>query len=616
MLQKINKLFDSEQSHKNILDYVEYKYMHLRNYNLQINLLFSAFILLSFYSCRTKKKTENLKKKYQTAFEVNDNYSASYQEGIDYYNILANDFDEIQMNAFGMTDSGKPLHEVIISADKNFDPVSLKFQGKTILYINNAIHPGEPCGVDASMMFARDLMIDPIKHKLLDEIVVVIIPYYNISGALNRGSYSRANQDGPEKYGFRGNVRHLDLNRDFIKCDSKNAQSFNKLFNKWKPEVMIDNHTSNGADYQYVMTLIATQKDQLNQHVSAYMTDKMLPELYSGMATKRYEMTPYVYAHKTPDEGIAGFFDLPRYSSGYAAIHNTISFMPETHMLKSYKDRVLSTYDFSLTMLEHINRHRSELMLARKKADEDTRTKTIFDIRFALDYDQAETLTFKGYKAKYKPSAVTGKSRLYYDRNSPYEKEISFYNTYKSTLQIEKPKAYVFPQAYHKIAERLMWNGVKVERIDTEKTINVQSYYIENYKDQKAYEGHYLHYDIEISQKPVNLKVYEGDYIVYTDQTSNNYIMATLEPQHPDSFFAWNFTDGILMQKEHFSPYVFEDLAATILKKDVGLKAAFESKKRSDTEFAENAKAQLNWIYERSPYYEESYKRYPVARIK
>jgi hypothetical protein len=616
MLQKINKLFDSEQSHKNILDYVEYKYMHLRNYNLQINLLFSAFILLSFYSCRTKKKIENLKKKYQTAFEVNDNYSASYQEGIDYYNILANDFDEIQMNAFGMTDSGKPLHEVIISADKNFDPVSLKFQGKTILYINNAIHPGEPCGVDASMMFARDLMIDPIKHKLLDEIVVVIIPYYNISGALNRGSYSRANQDGPEKYGFRGNVRHLDLNRDFIKCDSKNAQSFNKLFNKWKPEVMIDNHTSNGADYQYVMTLIATQKDQLNQHVSAYMTDKMLPELYSGMATKRYEMTPYVYARKTPDEGIAGFFDLPRYSSGYAAIHNTISFMPETHMLKSYKDRVLSTYDFSLTMLEHINRHRSELMLARKKADEDTRTKTIFDIRFALDYDQAETLTFKGYKAKYKPSAVTGKSRLYYDRNSPYEKEISFYNTYKSTLQIEKPKAYVFPQAYHKIAERLMWNGVKVERIDTEKTMNVQSYFIENYKDQKAYEGHYLHYDIEISQKPVNLKVYEGDYIVYTDQTSNNYIMATLEPQHPDSFFAWNFTDGILMQKEHFSPYVFEDLAATILKKDVGLKAAFESKKRSDTEFAENAKAQLNWIYERSPYYEESYKRYPVARIK
>ena len=92
--------------------------------------------------------------------------------------------------------------------------------------------------------------------------------------------------------------------------------------------------------------------------------------------------------------------------------------------------------------------------------------------------------------------------------------------------------------------------------------------------------------------------------------------MAMLEPQHPDSYFAWNFMDGILMQKEHFSSYVFEDLAANMLKKDIGLKAAFESKKRSDTTFAEDASAQLNWIYQRSPYYEEGYKRYPIARVE
>ncbi len=590
--------------------------MHLENHKLQFTLLLGGFLLLCFSSCSSKKKIQKLKNQYQTAFEVNDNYSASYQEGITYYEKLAKDFDEIQMNPFGMTDSGKPLHEVIISSDKDFDPTSLKNKGKTILYINNAIHPGEPCGVDASMMLARDLMIDPAKHKLLEDVVVVIVPYYNISGAHNRGSYSRANQDGPEEYGFRGNVRHLDLNRDFVKCDSKNSQSFNQLFNRWKPEVMIDNHTSNGADYQYVMTLIATQKDQLNKHVSKYMTEKMLPDLYSGMAAKRYEMTPYVYSRSTPDEGISGFLDLPRYSSGFAAIHNTISFMPETHMLKPYKDRVLSTYDFSLTMLEHIQKHRSELMSARTNADYDTQTKSTFDIRYSVDYDQAETVMFKGYEAKYKPSAVTGQSRLYYDRNSPYEKEVPFYNTYKSILQIEKPKAYVFPQAYHEIAERLKWNGVKVERVEADKIINVQSYFIESYKDQKAYEGHYLHYDVEVSQKPVNLKVYAGDYIVYTNQVSNNYIISTLEPQHPDSFFAWNFMDGILMQKEHFSAYVFEDLAESILKKDVGLKAAFESKKKSDIQFSENARAQLNWIYEQSPYFEEGYKRYPVARIQ
>jgi hypothetical protein len=31
---------------------------------------------------------------------------------------------------------------------------------------------------------------------------------------LNRNSTSRTNQNGPEEYGFRGNARNFDLNRD------------------------------------------------------------------------------------------------------------------------------------------------------------------------------------------------------------------------------------------------------------------------------------------------------------------------------------------------------------------------------------------------------------------
>ena len=102
--------------------------------------------------------------------------------------------------------------------------------------------------------------------------MIVIIPVYNVGGALNRGSYSRANQNGPEAYGFRGNARNLDLNRDFIKCDSRNARSFNRLFNQWKPDVFVDTHTSNGADYQYVMTLISTQKDRLGGALGEFLT--------------------------------------------------------------------------------------------------------------------------------------------------------------------------------------------------------------------------------------------------------------------------------------------------------------------------------------------------------
>lgn len=586
-------------------------------FHIRINaLLYFTVLCICLSSCNSNKKLSKLENQLETLFEQNVNYSASYKESIEYYKRLATAFSEVTISEFGLTDSGYPLHEVVISLDGTIDPIEVRKKGKTVLLINNAIHPGEPCGVDASMILARDIVIDKNNRSMLKDVVVVIIPFYNISGALNRGSYSRANQNGPEEYGFRGNVRHLDLNRDFVKCDTRNAETFNKLINKWKPQVMIDNHTSNGADYQYVMTLIATQKDQLNMYMSQYMTDIMLPDLYRSMQAKDFEMIPYVYARSTPDEGIAGFLDLPRYSSGYASLHNTISFMPETHMLKPYKDRVYSTLAFSLSVLSNIQANREKLMNARRQADNDTKTKTRFDLRYKLDYEAAETITFKGYEAKYKKSEVTGHSRLYYDQESPYEKQIPFYNTYKSVLNVNKPKAYIFPQAYHQIAERLQWNGVKVDTIESNKVMTVECYYIKDYKDQKAYEGHYLHYDVEVDKQVIELNVYKGDYIVYTDQISNNYIVSTLEPQHPDSFFAWNFMDGILMQKEHFSPYVFEELAAELLKSNSTLNEEFIEKKKNDIAFAEDPQAQLNWIYERSPYHESGHMRYPVVRLE
>ena len=266
----------------------------------------SVFVPLELFSQESQKVDMN---KIITQFEKDNNVTATYLEAIDFYKQLADKNSSIQVNEFGMTDSGFPLHEVIITNDGVFDPEVIRENGKAILFVNNAIHPGEPCGVDASMMLTRDLFEESSMKNLLKNTVVVVIPIYNISGSLNRGSFSRANQNGPKAYGFRGNAQNLDLNRDFIKGDTENAQSFNKLFVKWDPDVLIDNHTSNGADYQYVITLIPTQKDKMETVLSSYMQSNLLPDLYSKMKNGRYEMTPYVYARNTPDDGIAGFLD-------------------------------------------------------------------------------------------------------------------------------------------------------------------------------------------------------------------------------------------------------------------------------------------------------------------
>jgi hypothetical protein len=550
----------------------------------------------------------------QTPFEKDANYSASYQEVIAYYQKLDSFSNMLSVQEFGMTDAGYPLHEIIISNDGAFDPDQIRENGKLVLFINNGIHPGEPCGIDASMMLTRDLIFK--QTALLERITVVLVPVYNIGGTLNRGSYSRANQEGPQAYGFRGNAKNLDLNRDFIKCDSKNAQSFNQLFSKWNPELFIDTHTSNGADYQYTMTLIATQKDKLGGPLADYLINHLLPAQYDAMKNEGWEMTPYVYARETPDEGIAGFLDLPRYSSGYASLKNSISYMPETHMLKPYKDRVMSTYTFLLHTLRIMQEQSGDLQQAYSDQLKYLQNQTHFPIQWSLSFDQADTILFKGYEAGFKPSEVTGHSRLYYDRAKPYEKKVPFYNNYKQSLSVEKPDMYIIPQAYDAVIERLKWNNVEIELLDEDRSFEAEIYYIKDFETSpSAYEGHYLHSNVQSESRTLQMHFRKGDVIVRTNQPQVRYIIETLEPQSADSFFAWNFFDGILMQKEYFSSYVFEDLAAELLSKDPALKKALNEAKAADPKLAENGRAQLDFIYKRSPHFEQTYMRYPVARI-
>jgi len=569
-------------------------------------------IFVAYVTTNTTTMLDNNQTDIKTPHEKNPNVTATYYEAIDFYKKLASAHAEIKILEYGKTDIGKPLHLVVLSNDTDFDAASLRKKNKRIVLINNGIHPGEPCGVDASMMLLRDYAKD---KKLPDDVVLAVIPMYNIGGALNRNAHTRANQDGPESYGFRGNARNLDLNRDFIKADSRNAQAFTQIFHEWQPDIFIDNHTSNGADYQYTMTMIATQHNKLETTLGAYLNDDLMPRLYTDMKARKWEMSPYVYARTTPDEGIIAFLDLPRYSSGYTALFNTIGFIPETHMLKPFEDRVASTYAFMESVIEAVDNDSEKIAILRRQANENVRTQKTFDINWELDTKQVEQLSFKGYEAKYKPSQVSGKDRLYYDHSAPFEKDIPFLNHYKSSLSIEKPYCYVIPQAWRKVIERMKWNGIEMEQLTTDKMIKGEVYYIKKFDTRNAYEGHHLHYNVEVEKREESLPFFEGDYIIKTNQNTNRYIIETLEPQAPDSWFAWNFFDSILMQKEHFSPYIFEDEAAEILQKNPNIKTALEEKKKTDKDFADNAYAQLEFVYQKSKHYEPTHKRYPVIRV-
>ena len=553
----------------------------------------------------------------QTPYELSGKKeTTTYESAISFYQNLVKAYpQQSKLLSYGSTDFGQPLHLMVLSKSKIFDPATLRKNNKRIFLINNGIHPGEPEGIDASMMMARDLLKG---NKLPEDVVICIIALYNIGGSNNRSGTSRANQNGPLAYGFRGNSKNYDLNRDFIKTDSKNSQAFQQIFNTWQPEIFVDTHTSNGSDYQYTMTLIPTQKDKLNPIVSSYLTNILVPNLYSQMKEKGYNLIPYVNSvSEIPDSGITGFIESPRYSTGYAALHNVIGFMPETHMLKEYHERVNSTYKLLNTYVDIIVRDAKVIGENKRKADIYTAQQKDFPLDWKLNRSVYDSIEFKGFEAKYKPSEVSGIDRLYYDRNAPYSKKIKYWDKFEPTITVTKPIAYIIPKAWDKVIALLQLNNVKMHQLTSNTKINLEMYYIADMKtSQQPFEGHYIHSNVTLKPVEQSIQFYSGDYVVYVNQANNRYIVETLEPQAIDSFFNWNFFDSILGKKEGYSSYVFENTAAELLKNDPDLKQKLEAEKSKNPEFAKNGRLQLDFVYKNSAYYESTYMRYPIGRLQ
>ena len=554
--------------------------------------------------------------KFPTFFETSGGtQTPTYPQVIDWWTRLDAASPIVKMQPMGPSDAGYPLHLVLVSTDKDFDIASLKEKGRNIIFVLNGIHPGEPDGIDASMLLVRDIVQG--KYPLPSSVVLALVPVYNIGGALNRSAHYRVDQNGPEEFGFRGNSQNLDLNRDFIKTDSREALTFSRIFHYLNPDVFVDNHVSNGADYQHVMTLIASQHNRLGGAMGEFMHKQFEPGLYSLMKEKGWDLVPYVnHFAETPEKGWTQFWDSPRYSSGYASLFHSFAFVPETHMLKPYAQRVASTRDLMKSFIEFTAKNGKEITRLREAAVKEQFTRSLFPIAWKLDRSQKTDITFKGYESGYKTSEVSGLPRLYYDRMKPFERKIPFYNYYTDTLSVEKPLAYIIPQGWWKVIERLQANSVQMRPLQKDTTIEVEAYKITSYQSiPRPFEGHHINREVQVAKSTKKVTFRKGDYYIPLNQRANRFLIETLEPHTEDSYFTWNFFDPILGQKEGFSDYVFEETAADYLRKNAEVKSMLEKRRATDSTFAKSARAQLGFIYQNSPYFEPDYMQYPVYRV-
>lgn len=562
--------------------------------------------------------------------------TASYTECVNWYRKLASAFPAYcSLQSIGLGDAGKEIYVLKLMGERmgrmnrlgegdagilaGADAVPVP---KVKILINNNIHPGEPEGTDASMFLVRDLLFfGQYWQQTLPFLELHVICQYNVDGTLNRSATSRANQNGPVEYGFRGNAQNLDLNRDFVKTDSRNAKALVNLMAKEQYHLFIDNHTSNGADYQYVLTYFHTRPEKLMPEIVPNLR-LLESELKTTLTAAEWPTAPYVETIKTvPDSGLYAFWEGGRYATGFAALHNTIGYTVETHMLKPFSQRMLATLAFMENFLvvttgEGLrNGFEENRMKGYVRAEDPTRVKYM-PIAHTLNMNQYTMIPFRGFEFGYKPSDVTGADRLVYDTRKPWEKQVKYYDQYVATDSVRVPKAYIIPFAYEDVIQKLKRNGIALRNVPLDTWVTMRVSYIVDYKTvSHPYEKHYLHYGVITRDTLMKVMVRAGDVVAVVKPNNERFLTAVLEPRAGDSYFAWNAFDGILQQKEGYSDYVFEDKAADWLKAHPEKYQELQRKKAQDPAFAKNAWAQLNWVYKQSEHYEQSHNLYPVYRV-
>ena len=529
---------------------------------------------------------------------------------------------QIRLQTYGVSPQGRPMVAVIANKNGVFGPDDARRDKSPIVLVQAGIHPGEIEGKDAGLMLLRDFAVTGKLPHLLDHAVLVFIPVFSVDGHENSSPYNRINQNGPDSMGFRGQSQHLNLNRDYIKADTAEMRAWLNLWQRWRPDLLIDVHTTDGADFQYDLTWYLEDPHKLDAGVSSWQQQAMASVIPTY--EKRGHLASLYLEFKDgsdPRQGIENFGSGPRFSTGYAALQNRPGLLIETHMLKPYATRVRAAYDLVALMLDYAGRNATSLLEANAKADAATIARAGDpSARVALTFkpDPASTsFSLKGYAFTQSHSEISGGTWIQYDQTKPQTFTIPNWNGLLPDIAVAPPAAYAIPAQWKALIMRLKAHDIAYQRLDCPAAVTATGYQLDNPKWSAApFEDHLMLRQVEARLLPRQENLPAGSLIVPLNQPSANVAIELLEPEAPDSLLRWGLLDSIFETKEYGEPRVLEKLARDMLAKDAALKAEFEQKLASDPAFAANPQARLNFFFQRSPWFvAQKVGAYPVLRL-
>jgi len=549
------------------------------------------------------------------------NVTPTYTQTIDFCKALDSSSKLISYQTIGK--SARGLDIPLLIADKNgfSDPVNIRKTNKSILLILACNHPGEPDGKDAGLLLFRNIATGLERDvKLLDNVSIVFIPVFNVDGHERFGPYTRINQNGPVESGWRTTAQNLNLNRDFLKAESPEMKYFLQFYHLWYPDFSIDCHTTNGADYQYVVTYAIETGAQTDQEIARWSKEKYLPFIESEMVQAQFPVFPYIGFRNWHDpRGAILHKPSPAIiSNGYFAATNRPGLLIETHMLKPYKQRVDATYSMILFTLEYLNQHIQEFQQIITQADENMLNgqfaSEAFPVAVGLSKDSV-MIDFLGVRFETDTSELSGGLWFKYFPDEPQIWKRAFYSTPEIQKSVVLPVSYIVPPEWGQLVERLKLHNIEYTVLTQSQTFQVEKTIFDNVGfENKPFEG-CMRPTFQI-KRYLTLETYpKGSFIIPVNQKSGRIVALLLEPESMGSLVSWGYFNPIFEQKEYSEMYVMEKIARKMIEDDPSLLEIFEKEKLENPEFYSNQWNVLNWFYQKSPWFDQQLNVYPVGRI-
>lgn len=545
-----------------------------------------------------------------------------YEETISYCKKLAGASPQIEYTTFGKSGEGRELALLIGSDGTAFSAAAAKAAEKPVILIQACIHAGEPDGKDAGLALLRDIAITKKHPDLLKNVVVLFIPIYNADGHERFGPYNRINQNGPSEMGWRTTTAYLNLNRDYMKADAPETRAWLNLWNQWEPDLFIDCHVTDGADYQYNITYHHEHHAGVPRSVLEWETDVFDRLVPPQMEAEGNVVSWYLEFKDNRDftQGIVDFSGSPRFSTGYAPLRNRPGILIETHMLKQYQPRVQGTYDLLRFALEEINRNPKRLLDAGRHADDETigagakfDENRQYPLTFTLT-DETVPYRLKALEYHTELSDVSGAQRVIFG-TEPLEITVPMYRDFQPRTTTAPPLFYIVPPQWQAVIDVLAAHGLKMHHLTEAAVIAIEGYRFANVRmPSSTFEGRTMPM-FDTTKIEEQRRFPTGSVLVPLNQKGAPVAMQLLEPQAPDSFVAWGFFNAVFEQKEYSEDYVSEKLAREMMAAAPDLRDQFEQRLANEPEFAANPRARLQFFYERSPYWDPELNLYPVGRI-